>query len=71
MLVQAVDSIQQMTFFFDKHLPYMGRQWGLPTRTRVNRLTISELITPTDNPQTSGEWWDFFMLLNVNSTSGG
>jgi hypothetical protein len=31
-------------------LPF-ARQWGLPTRERVNRLTISELMTPVDVPR--------------------
>jgi hypothetical protein len=26
-------------------------QWSLPTRKRVNRLTISELMTPADVPR--------------------
>jgi hypothetical protein len=26
-------------------------QWSLPTRDRVNRLTISELMTPADVPR--------------------
>jgi hypothetical protein len=28
-----------------------SRQWSLPTRERVNRLTISELMTPADVPR--------------------
>jgi hypothetical protein len=51
---RAVAKINAVRFMVAKprRPPYVFfRQWSLPTRKRVNRLTISGLMTPADVPQ--------------------